>query len=180
MSVTANIQQFETGDRVEELLKRVDGDWGAKRTYTRDLKDLDIGWSPPKSLWRTFDSILSDSLLTRLKSWIDPPTWAYAFENSQLRRSERTTEWFLKHDKVSRWLSQLSPERKLSALPVQGRTSSCMFSFSKSDNIARQTWVWENHTMCHSYWAYPSLLYELFNTRLSGSGVFLLRSAATN
>jgi hypothetical protein len=51
MSVTANIQQLEIGDRVEELLKRVDGDWGAKTTYTRDLKDLDIGWSLSKT-WR--------------------------------------------------------------------------------------------------------------------------------
>ncbi|CZR48224.1 uncharacterized protein FPRO_12834 [Fusarium proliferatum ET1] len=80
MSVTANIQQLEIGDRVEELLKRVDGDWGAKTTYTRDLKDLDIGW-----------------------------------------RSERTTEWFLKHYRVSRWLSQVTPERTLSALSVQGK-----------------------------------------------------------
>ncbi|KAF5608591.1 NACHT domain protein [Fusarium subglutinans] len=102
MSITANFQQFETGDRVDELLKRVDGDWGAKTSYTRDLKDLDI-----------------DSLLIRLKSWIDPPTWAYALENSQHRRSERTTEWFLKHGKVSRWLSQVTPERILSALSVQ-------------------------------------------------------------
>ncbi|KAF4500985.1 monophenol monooxygenase (tyrosinase) [Fusarium agapanthi] len=104
MSITANIQQFETGDRVDELLKRVDGDWGAKTSYTRDLKDLDI-----------------DSLLIRLKSWIDPPTWAYAFENTQHRRSERTTEWFLKHGKVSRWLLQATPERTLSALSVQGK-----------------------------------------------------------
>ncbi|KAF5672847.1 NACHT domain-containing protein [Fusarium circinatum] len=104
MSITANIQQFEIGDRVDELLKRVDGDWGAKTTYTRDLKELDI-----------------DSLLIRLKSWIDPPAWAYAFENSQHRRSERTTEWFLEHYKVSRWLSRITPERTISVLSVQGK-----------------------------------------------------------
>ncbi|CCT73318.1 uncharacterized protein FFUJ_09997 [Fusarium fujikuroi IMI 58289] len=61
----------------------------------------------------------SNSLLISHNSWIDPPTWAYAFENSQHRRSERTTGWFLKHHKVSRWLSQVTPERTLSALSVQ-------------------------------------------------------------
>ncbi|KAF5645963.1 NACHT domain protein [Fusarium tjaetaba] len=134
MSITANIQQFETGDRVGELLKRVDGDWGAKSTYTRDLKELDI-----------------DYLLIRLKSWIDPPAWAYAFENSQHKRSERTTEWFLEHYKVSRWLSQVAPERTISALSVQGKPGygkttlcatlieyiqTCYTSYSTYDSVA--------------------------------------------
>ncbi|VZI13608.1 unnamed protein product [Fusarium fujikuroi] len=70
-------------------------------------------------MYKLFTRKRSNSLLISHNSWIDPPTWAYAFENSQHRRSERTTEWFLKHHKVSRWLSQVTPERTLSALSVQ-------------------------------------------------------------
>ncbi|KAF5006337.1 hypothetical protein FDECE_7265 [Fusarium decemcellulare] len=67
------------------------------------------------------DLTWADDLLVRLKKWIDPPTWAHPLESSQHHRSTKTTEWFLEHPEVSRWLSQSSTNCAMSALSVQGK-----------------------------------------------------------
>ncbi|KAJ3539608.1 hypothetical protein NM208_g5417 [Fusarium decemcellulare] len=103
MSVSTTIQQLEASDRVEEMLRKFDGDGGngTRTSYTKVLQQ--------------------DDLPVRLKKWMDPPTWAHPLESSQHHRSTKTTEWFLEHPEVSRWLSQSSTDCAMSALSVQGK-----------------------------------------------------------
>ncbi|KAI8628018.1 hypothetical protein F5Y19DRAFT_439227 [Xylariaceae sp. FL1651] len=107
MSVSASIEQFETSNRVEEMLSKFEGDWSSRTTYTNILEQRDI-----------------DELVHQLKCWINPPLWAHLFENSQSRRYAHTTEWFLKHPTVSCWLSRaetVNGDSSFSALSVQGK-----------------------------------------------------------
>lgn len=41
-----------------------------------------------------------------LKIWVNSPSWLTLFESAQRQREMYSTEWFVDHELVSRWISQ--------------------------------------------------------------------------
>ncbi|KAH8901103.1 hypothetical protein GQ53DRAFT_835048 [Thozetella sp. PMI_491] len=60
----------------------------------------------------------AEDIAARLQGWINALTWVDLFEHAQDRRSSDSTEWFVRHDKISRWICQ---DRDRAVLSVQGK-----------------------------------------------------------